>query len=186
MSSKATFDSSFEAFREQGRSKRGLRLTERLCDVSHFLLRMRVQFRYGTLSRAPLKLLCLQVTPDAVECDYLARAADQWDADLAENVSRRHLCLQTLRDAMDLRELLFRTVPDCGAARLRVYRRAQEGTHELIMLGYVHRNDHSARGVHSLSMRAKVLGFHFHLENDRFHEIPNDTCPIGPDQELED
>src|SRR5579863_6401628 len=107
MSSSSHVDSSFEAFREQAKPKKGMRLTERFCEVSHFLFRLRVQLQYGNLSRAPLKLLRLHVLPEMVECDCLARAGDKWDSDLPGDVARKHLTLQALRDAIDLRGLLY-------------------------------------------------------------------------------
>ena len=36
----------------------------------------------------------------------------------------------------------------------------------MIIAGCVQRNDHSSRSIHSLAMRAKVLGFRFYLEGD--------------------
>jgi hypothetical protein len=174
MSSSAPFDSSFEAFREQSKNNRGLRLTERFCDVSHFLLRLRVQLQYGRLSRAPIQLLRLQLAEEVVECDLLARAGDPWDADLPDRVARRHVTLQTLRDAIDLRALLFRSVPEAKDAYFRIYRKDEQGSRELVVAGNIHRNDQSARGVHSLAVRARALGFRFRIENDRLYPITDD------------
>lgn len=158
-------NSSFEAYREQWRSKRWPRLTEQLYGLSHFLFRLRTQMRFGELTRAPLKLLRLQIAGDVVECDWLARSADPWDADLPARVGRRHSSLQTLRDAIDVRALLFHTIPDAETAHLRIYREDAEHMRETIVTGCAQRNDNSARTVHSLAMRAKVLGFRFRLED---------------------
>ena len=88
-------------------SGKGMRLTEQICNVSQFLCRFRVQMRYGELTRAPLKLLRLEVLAESVECDWLARPQDPWDADLPAGVGLRHASLQTLRDAIDMRSLRF-------------------------------------------------------------------------------
>ena len=185
MSSSAPFDSSFEAFREQSNSRQGFRLTERFCDVSQFLFRMRVQLRFGRLSRAPLKMLRLEIKPEIVECDFLSRAGDPWDVDLPKRLAEKHLTLQVFRDAIDLRSVLFFSLPNVETARLRIYREAEPGVRELIMVGDVHRNDHSARWVHSLAMRARVLGFRFQLVEDTLKSMKDDNCPIYPQRELE-
>jgi hypothetical protein len=158
-------NSSFEAYREQWRSKRWPRLTEQLFGVSHFLFRLRTQLRFGELTRAPLKLLRLQIVADVVECDWQARSPDPWEADLPARLGRRHSSLQTLRDAIDVRALLFHAIPDADTVYLRIYRENAAQMREMVVTGCTQRNDNSARAVHSLAMRAKVLGFRFRLED---------------------
>lgn len=177
--SSVSANSSFEAYREQWRSERGPRLTEQFCNVSHFLCRLRVQMRHGSLTRAPLKLLRLEIVPGMIECEWMARSQDPWDVDLPPKVGRRHASLQALRDAIDVRALLFRVFPDSDAAYLRIYRESPSKGRELIMTGYVQRNDNSARGVHSIAMRAKVLGFHFHLDEDVLCKLPGSDRPVS-------
>jgi len=58
------------------------RLVKQLCNASEFLRGLRVQMRFGNLTRAPLRLLRLQMLDDVVECDWQARMTDPWDADL--------------------------------------------------------------------------------------------------------
>lgn len=176
--SSVSADSSFEAYREQWRSERGPRLIEHFCNVSHFFCRFRTQLRFGELTRAPLKLLRLQLVPDMIECDWVARAQDRWDADLPTKVWQRHTSLQALRDAIDVRALLFQAFPDVEAACLRIYRESSSKGREMIMTGYVQRNDNSARRVHSLAMRAKVLGFRFRLEDDVLCKLPGGDRPL--------
>jgi hypothetical protein len=159
-------DSSFEAYREQWRSDHGLRLTEQFCNVSHFLCRLRVQMRFGELTRAPLKLLRLEILTDSVECDWLARAQDPWDAELPRDVGQRHSSLQTLRDAIDVRALLFRTFPAAETAHFQIYRDVPGTMREVIVTGCTQRNDNLSRGVHSLAMRARNLGFRFRMEDN--------------------
>jgi len=61
---------------------------------------------------APLRLLRLELYGETVECDWVARPADPWDMDLAPSVSERHASAQALDDAIAIRELLFRLLPD--------------------------------------------------------------------------
>lgn len=148
------------------------RLAEQLCDVSRFFRDLRIRMRYGELSRAPLRLLRFNLLGEDVKCDWLARVPDPWDADLSEHVRERHLSLQTLRDAIDVRGLLFDVLRDVATADLRVYRQTPGFARELIITGCVQRNDHSSRSIHSLAMRAKILGFRFYLEGDTLNRIP--------------
>lgn len=148
------------------RSGKERSLTDKFCDIADYLFRIRIQMRYGSLSRAPLTLLRLQMLSDTVECDWMARAPDPWDSFLQRRVARRHASLQILRDAIDLRALLFRGLPDVNTAHLRMYRQHPTRQREMILAGLIHRNDHSARDIHSLTMRAKILGFRFRMDED--------------------
>jgi hypothetical protein len=170
-------NSSFEAYKEQWRSKRWPRLTEQLSNVSLFLFRLRTQLRFGELTRAPLKLLRLQLVADVVECEWLARSPDIWDADLPARIGRRHSSLQTLRDAIDVRSLLFHAIPDADTVYFRIYRENAAHMREMVVTGCAQRNDNSARAVHSLAMRAKVLGFRFRLEDGILCKMPGDDKP---------
>jgi hypothetical protein len=167
-------NSSFEAYREQWRSKHWLRLTEQLFNINRFLFSLRTQLRFGELTRAPLKLLRLQIVADVVECDWLARLSDPWDADLPPRLGRRHSSLQTLRDAIDVRALLFYAIPDADTVYFRIYRENAVQMREMVVTGCSQRNDNSARAVHSLAMRAKVLGFRFRLEDGILCKMPGD------------
>jgi hypothetical protein len=165
-------DFPFDGYRQRWESGNGMRLTEQICNVSQFLDRFRVQLRYGELTRAPLKLLRLAVLVDSLECDWLARPQDPWDADLSPRTGLRHASLQTLRDAIDVRSLVFRSFSTLETAQFRIYRDTQDEKREMIVTGYVQRNDHSSRRLHSLSMRARVLGFRFQLEDDILYALP--------------
>ncbi len=165
-------DFPFDDYRQKWESGNGMRLTEQVCNVSQFLCRFRVQLRYGELTRAPLKLLRLAVLEDGLECDWLARPQDPWDSDLPPRTGLRHASLQTLRDAIDVRSLVFRSFSTLETAQFRIYRDTPDQKREMIVTGHVQRNDHSSRRLHSLSMRARVLGFRFHLEDDILFEFP--------------
>jgi hypothetical protein len=158
------YEKSRTAVREGG-------MIQQLHKASEFLRSVRIQMRYGELSRAPLRLLRLQMVENVVECDWVARTSDPWDADLSRKVQQRHASLQALRDAIDVRDMLFDTLPHVSTACLRVYRESREDAKELIITGYSHRGDKTSRDVHSIAMRAKLLGFSFDLEGEVLHKL---------------
>src|SRR5882762_1433943 len=121
MSLASTF-SSFDPESENWWSKGTSRLAKRITDVGLFVRAIRIQMRFGDLTRAPLRMLRFQITGNVVECDWLARSADPWDVSLRPDVGKRHASLQALRDAVNVQSLLFCTLPDVYAAYLRTYR----------------------------------------------------------------
>jgi hypothetical protein len=157
--------SPFDPDGEDWWSKGSSGLTRQISGVSHFLHDLRTQIRFGTLSRAPIRLIRFQIKEDTAECDWMARHQDPWDADLSREIGRRHASLQALKDAIDVRSLLFIALPDLAAARLRVYRDSTARKRELIITGNVRRKDSAFRSIHSLAMRAKLVGLRFCLEN---------------------
>jgi hypothetical protein len=54
-------------------SKGTSRLAKRLCGVGLFARSLRVQIRYGNLTRAPLRLIRFQLKESVAECDWIAR-----------------------------------------------------------------------------------------------------------------
>jgi hypothetical protein len=146
-------------------------LTKHLRGISEFLRGLRVQLRFGELTRAPLLMLRFQLVGEFAECDWLARAPDPWDVDLSQSTRQHHAALQTLKDAIDVRAMLFAVLPRVESAHLRIFRESAEISRELIVAGYAHRNDQSSRSVHSLAMRARVLGFRFSIEDGSLCEI---------------
>jgi hypothetical protein len=162
---------SHDSFGEKWALEKDGGLAKQLFRVSRFLQSLRVQMRFGELSRAPIRLLRLQMAGKVVECDWLARALDPWDADLSRNVQQRHASLQSLRDAIDVRAMLFDFMPQIEMAYLRTYRESEDYEHELIIEGCAQRIDHAARNVHSLAMRAKILGFRFEMRGDALRSI---------------
>lgn len=159
-------------------------LVKQVLRAGQFLRGVRVQMRFGAFSRAPLRLVRLQVEDNAVECDWLVRSPDRWDADLPPHVQQKHASLQSLRDAIDVRALLFDRMPQLETACLRAYRECGAYERELIIEGYAQRNHHAARNVHSLVMRAKMLGFRFDIEGNALRRIArpiacSGSCPIS-------
>lgn len=158
--------SPFEPESDEWWSKGSSRLAKQLCDASLFYRQLRVQMRFGELTRAPLQLTRFQMKDNVAECDWLARLPDLWDQDLKPEIGQRHASLQALKDAVDVRSLLFYLLPDIDAAYLRIYRRRSAYANDLVIAGHVQRMAPSFRSVHSIVMRAKLLGFRFSLQSD--------------------
>ena len=132
--------------------------------ASEFRRKVRLQMRFGELSRAPLKLSRLELFEDYAECEWFARVNDLWDADLPEEVQEQNRTFQTLHDAITVRNLLFSAVPEVRSATLNVYRKTAWTPQELIVSGTVDREDEPPPRLSSLVMRAKLYGFRFRLE----------------------
>lgn len=141
-------------------------------EVADFVRRLRREMRFGELSRAPLRLLRLELSGENLACDWMARPADIWDVDLRPPVKNRNESLQALADAIAVRDLAFDTLPDLQMAILRAFRpSAAREPPELIIVGSIHRHDPEVYERASLVMRAKLSGFHFCLEGERLEPI---------------
>ena len=140
--------------------------------------------RFGQLSRAPLRLVRLEVRGEVAECEWIARPADPWDADLSPSVRERNASSQALEDSLALREMLFATVPGVSSAVFRVYRAVEAiepGVEpELIILGTVERDEEVAGNIRSLAMRAKLFGFRFWMDNGVLGTLQPSECALGP------
>jgi hypothetical protein len=146
-------------------------LVNQLCEVRDFIRGIRIRARFGERSRAPLRLLRLQLRGDAAECEWVARAADAWDADIPGSLRERNVSGQALADALTVRELLFRALPGVRSAVFRVYRPSQCERPDLIIAGTVSRDEPMARNVTSLAMRAKLSGLRFELADGNLEAL---------------
>jgi len=142
-------------------------MIKQLCDIRNVITRLRVQLRFGRLSRAPLRLLRLEWRGDHVDCDWIARVLDEWDRGLPRHLSDGQTALQALEDAIVVRELLFYTLHDISSATFRVYRQVANEPAELIITGTVTRPEPFRWNIHSLVMRAKLCGFRFCLDDGK-------------------
>lgn len=134
--------------------------------VSAFLRRFRLRLNYGGLSRAQIKLLRFELEGVSVKCHWLARQHPAVERGQANEQQRLHYSMQVLKDAIDIRSMLFESLPQIEEGYLEVYRNASISLiQERIVLGYVQRNDHSSRNLHSIERRARNLGFNFQLES---------------------
>lgn len=128
-----------------------------------FVKRARSKLRNGELSREPVKLLRLEWMPERVECDWLMRPPDPWDAHIPLHCARENETSQALKDALTLRNMIFRAFPAVGMAELRMFRLDADEQLELMMTGTIARNDQLYERVPSMAMRAKLCGFQFTL-----------------------
>ncbi len=129
-----------------------------------FLGRARRAMRQGELSREPVKILRLEWRAEVVECDWLMRPSDPWDADLPSHAASENQTSQALRDALTFRNMIFKAFPATNRAELRMFRVDSEGQLELMMSGSVARNEQFYERVPSMAMRAKLCGFQFTLD----------------------
>ena len=134
-------------------------------EIADFMRAMRRQIRFGEFSRAPLSLLRVEWRGDSLECDWMARPSDVWDASLRRSERDRNASQQALADAMAIRDLLFDVFPDIASAKLRGFRQEVREPPELIVTGTVSREAPYVLRVSSLAMRAKLYGFRFRLED---------------------
>lgn len=133
--------------------------------LTDFVRQMRRRMRFGELSRAGLRMLRLEWSGDTLECEWIARPADPWDAGSPAGVAERNQTVQALQDAMKIRDLVFETLTEVNSAKFRVYR--QSGAEaELIITGTVAREDEPAPRLSSVVMRAKLCGLRFWLADE--------------------
>jgi hypothetical protein len=102
------------------------KMMEYLCDIGDFVRRLSTQLRFGELSRASLQLLRLEWRGGIAECDWIARPPDQFDCELPPRERERNFSVQAIKDAIGVRDLLFRTLSDLETAVLRSYRQSAD------------------------------------------------------------
>src|SRR5260370_24636158 len=78
---------------------------------AEFIRTLRVRLRFGELSRAPLRLLRLEVCSDAATCEWTARPSDPWDAFIPPVVRKDNETFQAMPDTVRVRQWLFSTLP---------------------------------------------------------------------------
>lgn len=147
-------------------------LTQQLCGVSRFVREFTFKLRFGRLSRSPLHLIKLIIKDDGAECDWISRDQDPWDHGLPRDIGQKHASLQALKDAIDVRALLFASLPDLSRAKFQVYRQSRERSRELIIVGNVRREESAHRAVHSIAMRAKLVGLRFDMDDGLLRRLP--------------
>lgn len=138
---------------------------KQLWQVAGFLRKLHAELRFRELSRAPLKLLRLQLQEQTAECDWVARPADSWDANLPPHTREQKASSQALEDAMKLRDMLFGLLPDVRLAVLRAFRQSAREPPRLIIAGTVTRQLPAIKKVKSPDMRARLYGFRFWLND---------------------
>jgi hypothetical protein len=142
-----------------------------LWGIAQFIRCVRARRRFGELSRAPLRLLRLELEGQTAGCDWMVRPPDPWDADLRHDVRDRNASWQALRDAIALRDLLFAALPGIRSAAFRAFRQSAREPPELIIVGSISREALAEQRVSSLVMRAKLYGFQFCLEEGKLQAL---------------
>jgi hypothetical protein len=136
-----------------------------LWEVADFVRRMRRNMRFGEISRAPVQVIRVELRADIVECDWIARPPDIWDSSLRRPVRDQNESLQTLLDAIAVRNVVFDALPKIDCALLRAFRQPGREPPEMVLLGTVSREMPEVDRVSSLVMRAKLYGFCFNLDD---------------------
>jgi hypothetical protein len=149
---------------------------KQLWEAADFVRNLHRRLRFGEFSRAPLKLLRLELRLEEAECEWIARPADPWDADLPPSVGERNASLQALEDSLAVRSLLFDALPSVSSAVFRVYRQVELEHAELIITGTVTRDDQAAANVCSLAMRAQLCGLRFWLADGVLGRFHSEEC----------
>jgi hypothetical protein len=139
--------------------------------AAEFVWRIRHQLRFGERSRLPLKLVRLEMREDFAECEWIARRPDPWDHDLPAHAREQNETWQALRDALSIRDALFKSIPEVRFARLKVYRQQSAVDPELVISGTVSRDDEVPPRLSSLVMRAKLCGLRFNLSDGAFESL---------------
>ena len=138
---------------------------KQLREFADFIRNVRVNMRFGELSRAPLRLLRLELRGENAELDWLARSPDTWAATLPRHVREREASLQALKDAMALRDMFFGVLSEAQTAGFRAFRQSAREPPHLIITATVTRESPAVARVASPVMRAKLYGFNFRLED---------------------
>jgi len=149
---------------------------KQLWEAADFVRNLHRRLRFGEFSREPLKLLRLELRREEAECEWIARPADPWDADLPPSMGERNASLQALEDSLAVRSLLFAAVPSVSSAVFRVYRQVEPEHAELIITGTVTRDDQAAANVCSLAMRAQLCGLRFWLADGVLGRFHSEEC----------
>jgi hypothetical protein len=148
-------------------------------DILDFLRTARRRMRFGKWSRAPLRLLRLEVRSDFVGCDWVVRPADLWDESLRRSERDRNMTQQALADAVKLRDLLFSELPGVESAVLRAFRQSAREPPELIIAGTVTRSGEAPPGIRSIAMRAKLCGLRFESQDGILKGLQQDDFAGG-------
>jgi hypothetical protein len=148
-------------------------------DIGGFVRSLRIQARCGQLSRAPLRLLRVELRGEIAECDWMARPADAWDEQLPRHLREQNEAEQALVDALAIRDLIFCALPSVSIATVRVFRESAENGPGMIIRGIVSREQAVPRSVQSLAMRAKLCGLQFVLEDGVLMSSENEVCALN-------
>lgn len=149
--------------------------------VAEFLRRASFELRFGEWSRVPLKLQRIEVRETEAWCDWLARPNDEWDSYIPQHASAKNFTRQTLEDAIKVRSMLFSVLREVQTAELQAFRTLPGDCRELVLTGTVFRDDKLPMRDTSLTMQAKLLGFHFTVADGSLIRL-GDQADSSPDR----
>jgi hypothetical protein len=158
---------------------REARAMKQLWDLGDFIRGVGARLRFGELSRAPLRLVRIDVRAAAARCDWIARDADRWDSDLPPAARAARASLQALADAIALRHLLFATLPSVRTAELRSFRETGTEPPGLIIRGAVSKETPPPERASSIVMRALLGGFQFCLSDGILRTLDGAEPEVG-------
>jgi hypothetical protein len=138
---------------------------KQLWQAAGFLRAVKAQLRFGEISRAPLRLMRLQMQEETFECDWIARPVDSWEMNLPHREREKKASAQALEDAMKLRDMLFGLIPEIRVAVLRVFRQSAREPPRLIIAGSVTQQLPAVKKVKSPVQRARLYGFRFWMND---------------------
>jgi hypothetical protein len=136
-----------------------------ILELGDFVRQLRSRVKHGEVPRAPLALLRIEVRGDRAECDWLARVSDAWGSRLPSDRGGRLASEQALRGAIGVSRLLFDSLPEVHEAQFRAFRQSAREPPDLIITGKLRREAPAVLQVSSLTVRAKLHGFHFWLDD---------------------
>jgi hypothetical protein len=149
----------------------------KLLEARDFFSAARRKLRFGVFSREPLSLLRVEWKGDTVACDWLMRPTDPWDRYVPNDVAGENQTLQAFRDALNLRDAVFKCFPSVMNAELRMFRANADCGLELLMTGTISRTNEVLHRVPSVTMRAKLCGFQFKLADGAVKSlVPISVC----------
>lgn len=149
--------------------------------ASRFLESVRIRMQRRWLPRRPLDILRVEAFPSMafVSCDLLVRGPAAWNPTYSSGAWARLQSQQTLLDALALRRLIFRSFPNARTAQLRIFRTAPSGTHELVLIGNVQRDDGDLSKGATPAIQAKMYGFSFVLSDGALRDMTMEFLPYA-------
>jgi hypothetical protein len=110
---------------------------------------------------------------------WRARNVHPWDRDLPDEQIAPRLVDQSLHDAEDAVERIFRAFPEASALELNVFE-SDPASNRVIMSGLVIRSNLGRSNAASIRMRLRMPGIEYRLVNQRFEAIATGELPQQP------
>jgi hypothetical protein len=115
----------------------------------------------------------------ALKLSWRARDVHPWDRDLSEEKIAPRLVDQTMHDAEDAIERIFKAFPEATTLDLKVLKKEPD-CNQVIMSGQVARSELGRFDSVSIAMRLRMLGINYRLVGHRFETIGTSELPMPP------